>query len=408
MNAFASTCNAARRGFPGKAACLILLLLVSAGCSRRETPAEAGVRTQTLLVGNAAEPADLDPQVQFAATDYNIANALFEGLTWTDAKTSLPVPGAAERWDESPDGRVYTFHLRPEARWSNGDPVSASDFVFSFHRILRPTFASASANMLWPIKNARAFNSGKITDFSLVGVKALDPVTLEITLEQPTGYLPALTANQAWFPVPQKTIEKFGAADRMGSVWTRPGNLVGNGPFQLTEWTPNGRIVVEKNPHYWNVAHCRLNRVEFFPMDNPASEELAFRAGQLHVTAALPGLPVSKIAAYRAEIPRRLRIEPLLATDYLIFNTARAPFDRPALRRALSLAIDRDAIVGLYQGSVLPARGLTPPNCGGYTMEGAPHDDAAAARTLLADAGFPRGLLGQRHPDFGDFKLSSD
>jgi oligopeptide transport system substrate-binding protein len=376
---------------PCPAVWLAGLLVLSAGCSRRETPAAAGVRTQTLLVGNASEPADLDPQTIVAYTDANIVNSLFEGLTWIDPRTSLPVPAAAARWDESPDGLVYTFHLRRDARWSDGNPVTAGDFVFSIHRILTPAFAANFANMLWPIKNARGFNAGKISDFSLVGAKALDPLTLQITLERPTAYLPALVANQAWYPVPRRIIERFGPMDLKGSAWTRPGNLVGNGPFRLVEWTPNARIVVEKNPYYWGAARCRLQRIEFFPIDNPAVEELAFRAGQLDVTAPLPGLPISKIAAYRAEIPSRLRIEPLLATDFLVFNTTRPPFDRPAVRRALSLAIDRDAIVALYHGSVVAARGLTPPHCGGYTMAGEPRDDAAAARKLLAGAGFPGG-----------------
>jgi oligopeptide transport system substrate-binding protein len=370
---------------------LAVLLVGTAGCSRRESPAVEGVRTQTLLLGNTAEPADLDPQVIIAYTDANIINALFEGLTWIDPKTSLPVPAAAERWDKSPDGLVYTFHLRPGACWSNGDPLTAADFVFSYHRILTPAFAASYSYMLWPIKNAQPFNAGKIADFSLVGVKALDPLTLRITLEQPTAYLPALAAHQTWMPIPKKVIEKFGPVDKKGTAWTRPGNLVGNGAFILTEWTPNSRIVVEKNPKYWDAAHCRLNRIEFFPMEDAATEELAFRAGQLHVTTPWPGLLVSKIPFYRDEVPSRLRIEPMLASDFLFFNTARPPLDRPALRRALSLAIDRKVIAEVYRGAVFPADSLTPPNCGGFTARGAPHYDPEQARKLLALAGFPGG-----------------
>src|ERR1700690_4254378 len=136
------------------------------GCARRGTPAESGVRTQTLLFGNGADPADLDPQVINAFTDSVISYALFEGLTRLDAETSRAVPDLAERWDVTADGRVYTFHLRPSARWSNGDPVTAADFVYSFQRILTPSFAAGYSYMLWPIKNAEAFNSGRIKDFS--------------------------------------------------------------------------------------------------------------------------------------------------------------------------------------------------------------------------------------------------
>jgi oligopeptide transport system substrate-binding protein len=365
------------------------LLLAAAGCSRRETPVAAGVRTQTLLLGNYAEPADLDPQVIVAYTDMNIINALFEGLTWIDPKTSQPVPAAAERWEVSADGMRYTFHLRAGACWSNGDPLTADDFVFSFHRILTPGFASSYSYMLWPIKNAEAFNNGKIVDFSLVGAKALDDRTLRVDLERPTPYLPALAAHTTWMPVPRKVIETFGAMAEKGTGWTRPGHLIGNGPFVLQEWTPNSRIVVVKNSRYWNAAHCRLSRIEFYPTDNPEAEELAFRAGQLDVTYTLPA---AKIASYRAAVPSLLRIEPLLYTIYIGINTARAPFDRLALRRALSLAIDRDAIArDVFAGSVPPAHSLTPPNCGGYVPPSDLSCDPVEARRLLAEAGFPGG-----------------
>ena len=142
------------------------------GCARRGRPADAGVLTQTLLVGNGADPADLDPQVVVAFTDSNIDYTLFEGLTKLDPRTTLAEPDLALGWDVSADGLVYTFHLRPNARWSNGDPVTADDFAYSFQRILTPSFAALYSYMLWPIKNAEAFNSGRITDFSLVGAKA--------------------------------------------------------------------------------------------------------------------------------------------------------------------------------------------------------------------------------------------
>ncbi|HEX3729421.1 MAG TPA: ABC transporter substrate-binding protein, partial [Opitutaceae bacterium] len=144
------------------------LALLAGGCARRETPAEAGRRTQTLLLGNGAEPSDLDPQTNTAYSDLNILTALFEGLTSMDEATSQPVPGVAERWEPSPDGLTWTFHLRADARWSDGDPVTAGDFVYSFHRILSPGLGSEYSYMLYPIKNAEAFNAGKLRDFSRV------------------------------------------------------------------------------------------------------------------------------------------------------------------------------------------------------------------------------------------------
>ena len=365
------------------------MALALAGCARRETPAEEGIRTQTLLVGNAAEPADLDPHIMIAFTDSHVAYSLFEGLTQLDGKTSEPRPAAAERWDVSPDGLVYTFHLRPGMRWSNGDPLTAGDFVYSFHRILSPALGAQYSYMLWPIKNAEAFNSGKLTDFSQVGVKATDDATLRVTLERPTPYLPSIASHTTWLPVRQPVIEKFGKMDEKGTKWTRPGNLVGNGPFMLQEWIPNARITVVKNPAYWGAERVRLNRIEFFPFEKPDTEDLNYRAGQLHTTY---GLPVSKIDTYRSHTPVDLAVDPVLSTFYLFLNTTRPPFDNVKLRQALSHAIDRSALSRDVAKGVYPdAHSLTPPNCGGYTSRTQVSDDIDLARRLLSEAGYPGG-----------------
>src|SRR5882724_10184331 len=206
-------------------AILIGVALGEAGCTKRETPVEAGIRTQTLLIGNLAEPRDLDPHIVTAATDSYILAALFEGLTVLDEQTSKPLPGTADHWEISADGTVYTFHLRPEARWSNGDTVTARDFAYAFQRMLTPALGSEYSYMLWVIKNAEAYTSGKLTDFSAVGVTVLDDATLRLTLERPTPYLLALAAHGTWVPVHRATIEKFGRIDQRSTAWTRPGNL---------------------------------------------------------------------------------------------------------------------------------------------------------------------------------------
>jgi oligopeptide transport system substrate-binding protein len=365
------------------------IMAAAGGCARRETQAEAGVRTQTLLVGNAAEPQDLDPQSMAQYTDSHIAYALFEGLTKLDAKTSQPVPLLATSWDVSPDGKVYVFHLRANARWSDGDPVTAGDFVYSFKRILSPAFASVYSYMLWPLRNAEAYNSGKLTDFSQVGAKALDDATLQITLERPTPYLPALASHTTWLPVQKKTIEKFGRMDEKATRWTRPGNLVGNGAFTLQEWNPNARIVVVKNPLYWDAANTRLNRIEFFPIEIPDVEDLDFRSGQLHTTYVLP---MAKVADYRARVPSELGVDPVLSTFYLFFNVTRPPFDNVKLRLALAHGVDRDALSrSVTMGTYPPIHCLTAPNCGGYTCRSGISDDFDLARRLLAEAGYPGG-----------------
>jgi len=363
-------------------------LLLAAGCSRRETPAEAGIRTGTLLLGNGAEPQDLDPQIVTSYNDYNVLVALFEGLTCIDEATSAAVAGAAERWDVSPDGLVYTFHLRPGLVWSNGDPLTAEDFRYSFHRILNPKLAAEYAYLFDPVKNASAYASGQLTDFAAVGIAAPDLLTVRITLAAPCPYLPVLAAHQAWFPVHRGSIERFGGGERRGTAWTKPGNLVSNGAFRLQTWKPNAELRVERNPRYWDNAHNRLNAVVFYPNDNLATDESDFRTGQIHATFDL--MP-ERIAHYRSIEPQLLRIDPFSESNYLRFNTTKPPFNDPQVRLALSRAIDRAALAkNVLDGSRPAAYALNPPTAEYQPAAGAP-SDPAEGRRLLAAAGYPGG-----------------
>lgn len=370
-------------------AALLLAALALSGCSPRETPAAAGLRTRTLLVGNSAEPADLDPHLASILSDQILATALFEGLTVLDERTTAPLPAAAESWSVSPDGLVWTFRLRDGLRWSDGDPLVAADFVASIHRVLHPAFASDNAWYLFPLVNAEAFNAGRLADPAAVGARAPDPRTLVLTLAQPTPYLPALVSMPAWFPVNPRVVSKFQGLEKRGTAWTRPGQLVGNGPFVLAEWRPQARILVRKNPHHRDAAATRLDAIAFHPVSSPDVEERDFRAGQLHVTFTLP---VTKIAAWRRDDPARLRVDPTSQINFLRFNVTRPPLDRPEVRRALSLVIDRERLARtVLQGSRAPAVAFTPPATGGYTARAAVATDVAAARRLLAAAGFPEG-----------------
>jgi oligopeptide transport system substrate-binding protein len=365
------------------------LIALLAGCGRRETPVDAGIRDGTLLVGNAAEPGDLDPQTATVLNDQIIQMALFEGLTALDEETTKPVPAAAERWESSPDGLTWTFHLRDGLQWSNGEPLTAGDFLAAWHRILNPRFAAENAWYFFPVRNAEAYNAGRITDPASVGLAAPDDRTLVVTLAHPTPYLPALVSLPAWFPVNPRVVAKFGGLETRGTAWTRPGNLVSNGPFRLQAWVPNDRIVVEKNPHHWEAARTRLQRIVFFPIENPDVEERNFRAGQLHVTF---NLPLSRLASWREHDPARLRLDPQQQINFLRFNVTRAPLADARVRRALALAVDRDTLARtVLQGSRLPAHAMTPPGTGGYTARAVIGTDFAAARRLLAEAGFPGG-----------------
>lgn len=378
------------------------LLLLLAGCRKHETPVEAARLSKTLLIGNGAEPADLDPHIAVAYTDYTILVALFEGLTVIDEATSKPLPGAAASWDISPDGLVYTFHLRPDGLWSNGDPVTAADFVFSIERILSPKLGSEYAYMLDVLTGAADYTAGKLTDFTRVGAKALDDRTLQLTLARPTPYLLSLTAHQAWFPVHRASVLKAGAPHARGTGWTKPGALIGNGPFVLTEWKPDQHILVAKNHRYYGGAQNQLEAVKFFPVADPGVDERAFRAGQVHLTYDV--LP-DRIDAWRREDPSKLRVDPFLEVFYVRFNCTRAPFSDPRVRRALGLAIDRAAIAGpVMRGSRTPAHSIVPPNTAGYTSTSAMPSDPEAARRLLAEAGFPGG---RGFPRF-EVKMNSD
>lgn len=365
------------------------LLLLLGGCPRRERPVETGIRDQVLYLGNGSEPRDLDPHVVVSFNDFNIVLALFEGLAAIDERTSQPIPALAERWTTSADGLVWRFHLRTGARWSNGDPLTARDFVFGIHRALAPKLASEYAYVLYPIRNAEAFNSGRLIDFSQVGVRAPDDLTVEIALERPTPYLASAATLPAWFPVHQASIEKLGRFDDRAVPWTRPGNMVCSGPFLLKEWSPGNRIVVERNPRYWDAPRVRLRRMVFYPIENASTQEAAFRAGQLHLTS---DVPLSKIAAYRRDDPAVLRIDPFLDTAFMRFNVKRAPFNDRRVRQALARALDRTALVrDVTLGGQQPAHCLTPPNTAGYTARAGIPDDFAAARQLLAEAGYPGG-----------------
>jgi oligopeptide transport system substrate-binding protein len=369
--------------------CVLSAVIGFTGCAKREAPASEGVRTHTLLVGNAAEPGDLDPHLASILSDQIIVNTLFEGLTLLEEKTTNPLPAAAESWNVSADGLTWTFRLRAGLQWSNGDPLVADDFVQSWRRILNPEFAGDNAWYLFALKNAEAYNGKKIADASAIGFAAPDSRTLVLTLDRPTPYLAALVSMPAWFPVNPRTLGKFGGMQKRGGDWTRPGNLVSNGAFTLAEWKPNARIALAKNPRYREAAQNRLERIVFFPIENPDVEERDFRAGQLHVTF---NLPVTKLATWKKQDPAKLRVDPTLQINFLRFNTSRPPLNDVRVRRALTLAIDRETIArSVLQGSRAAAVAMTPPGTGGYVARAAVPTDVNEAKRLLAAAGFANG-----------------
>jgi oligopeptide transport system substrate-binding protein len=365
------------------------MFLLTAGCGRRETMVQIADLEGVLRIGNGAEPAGLDPQVEIGEPEHDIMIALYEGLVDPDPKDGSPVPGIAERWEISPDGKVYTFHLRKDARWSNGDPITARDFLESYHRMLLPALGAQYSYMLYPVRNAEAFNLGKMTNFNEVGFKAPDDYTFEITLTGPTPYLLAMMVHNAWYAVPISTIKKYGALDDPTNPWAKPGHFVGNGPFALKEWRVNSHILVERNPYFWDAKKVRLNGIYFDPEESYDTAERMFRSGQLHTSLSAPQ---SKVAYYRKYKPNLIDVYPLLTTYYYRFNVTKPPLNDKRVRQALAMSIDRQAITEtVTRAGEFPAFALNPPNIGGYTPRAQLRQDLPAARKLLAEAGYPDG-----------------
>lgn len=366
------------------AACVLL-----GACSGGERRVDRGDAEGVLHFGNYTEPQTIDPHVSTGVPESRIQEALMEGLVLKNPATLEMEPAMAESWELSPDGRVYRFHLRPDARWSDGKPLTAEDFRWSWWRALQPAMGNEYAYMLFPLKNAEDYLGGKITDFSQVGVRVIDPHTLEVELSSPTPYFLQMLSHHSYFPVPRHVIEKFGAATDRFSRWTRPGNFVGNGAFVLKEWKLNKLVRVEKNPQYWDAAHVRLNAVVFYPTENIVTEERLYRSGQLHYTA---DIPIDKVSYYKERHPDQLRLEPYLGTYFYTFNVKRPGLSDVRVRRALSLAVDRKALIAAVTNGVNePAYAMVPPGTLGYQPPKVFDFDPERARQLLAEAGYPGG-----------------
>jgi oligopeptide transport system substrate-binding protein len=361
--------------------------LFLASC-QKETQVERANREGILLVGNSAEPKALDHQLVTGVVESKIITALFEGLVADhESQDDASVPGAAASWEHNADMTEWTFRLRPDGKWSDGAPVTAHDFVFAYHRLLHPDFAGPYAEMLYFIQNAEDFNKGKIPDFSQVGVKAVDDFTLQVKLREPVPYLPSLTRHYTWFPVPRHVVLQHGKMTDRFTKWSVLPNLVGNGPFRITEWRFHDFIEVKRNPQYWNAANVGLNGIRFYPIENPYTETRAFLAGQLHTTYQLPP---DLIRTVKKNEPEFLRQETYVATTFVRVNTTRPALADPRVRQALSSAIDRDQICQFITEGFLPASSLTP-KMGAYQPDPRLGFDPEKARMLLADAGFPNG-----------------
>lgn len=367
---------ASRRRALGVAAAIALATLSFGGSAHAE---------MVYRVATMGEPKTLDPHGVSGTWENYIVGDAFMGLL-TDAADAKPVPGAAESWTISDDGLTYTFKLR-DHKWSDGTPVTAEDFVYSWRRLLDPATAAEYASIMYPVKNAEKINTGEIKDLSQLGVRAIDDKTLEVKLENPTGYFLQLMTHYTSFPVPRHVIEKYGAD------WVKPGNIVSNGAYRIVEWTPNSRVVSEKNPEFYDAANVKIDKVIYYPDEDRNEITKRFRAGEIDY---VDDFASEQIDFLKRELPKETHVFPYLGTYYYPINVKRPPFDNPKVRRALSLAIDRDALTGkVLKTGELPAYAVVPPQTSTY---GDPYLPAwaslpmaerqAMAKQLLQEAGF--------------------
>ena len=368
-----------------------ILACVLASCEKNRTPVEEAIDKGILLIGNSADPESLDPSLATGFSESRIINALFEGLVGADTTTLAPKPAVAKSWKISKDRRTYTFFLDERAKWSDGSPLTADDFVFAWLRSLNPNISAEYSTMLYRIKNAERIAKTEEKDLSKFGAKAIDAHTLEIELEKPCPYFLSLLYHNIYFPLPRKTLEKFGADKFPNAIWTKPENIVSNGAFVLKKWSINDKVCVRRNPHYREPELIKLNGIDFYPISNINTEDRAFRAGQLHLTDSICPHRIKDILA---KTPQNFRSDKWLGVYYYIFNTAKKPFDDPRVRRALTLAIDRNTIIDNFlKAKQQPAYSFIPKGCGGISEpRNIPKkQDIELAKKLLAQAGFPNG-----------------
>lgn len=366
---------------------LVAIFTLSSCKNKHKTLVELGNEQQIMHIGNMTEPAEIDPHVTNGLPEYHIQMALFEGLVGKHPKTLEPVPAVADSWTISEDARVYTFHIRDTARWSDGVRLTAYDFEYSWKRVLQPEIGSEYTKDFFAIENAEAYYRGEIKDFSEVGIKALDESHFQVSLKYPVPYFLVQLDNFTTYPVQKKTIEKFNAFKERGTRWTRQENFVGNGPFVIKEWIPSVVFSVKRNPYYWDAAQVKLNEIHFYPYDNVLLEERMFKAGQLHKTEFLPSAKIERYkysASYHGY--------PFYAAYYYVFNTQVKPLNDVRVRKALSYSVDRESLVkNVTKGGQAPAFHYTPDNPYGYTARANFSYDIDLAKQLLAEAGYPNG-----------------
>jgi oligopeptide transport system substrate-binding protein len=331
-------------------------------------------------------PESLDPNLIGESAGGNIGMQMFEPLVTIPVGNGEPVPGGAVRWDIDDTKTIYTFYLRKEAKWSDGTPVTAADYLFSWERALNPKTQSRNAQHYWVIKGAQAYNNGDITDFSSVGVKALDPYTIQVNLVGPAPYFLELFTYVIFSPVPRHVVKKY------GNQWTRPENIQVNGPFKLTSWRRRDKIVLEKNPLYWGAKDVWLKKIVNHHSESGVSALQWYEGGK--VDRAYP-VPTDRAVQFLRSGRKDMHIDPYMCIYYYVLNTSKPPFDDPRVRRAFNMALDKGRLTRHILGTgQMPATHVVPPmfdELRNYPeLRGDPFDPSQA-RKLMHEAGYGPG-----------------
>ncbi len=366
-----------KRFFPFAKLLALSSLFLLAACSPTEPRAD-------LVFVQSAEPETIDPALVTDQVSMRISEALFEGLCRINEK-GQPEPGVAERWDVSEDKKRYVFYLRSNSVWSNGDPVTAKDFVFSWRRVLEPAFGADYASQLYLIKNAQAYNEGKIKNAALIGARAVDDRTLEVQLENPTPYFIDMCAFLTLAPVHEATVTKHGPS------WIKPGHIVNNGAYLIEDWKLDDRIRLKANPAYWDAANVKMKTVEVKPVQDANTALNYFTSGATDLMMDKGMVPPS--LADKLKQQPWFHTGPFLGTWFIRFNVTKPPFNDARVRQAFALAIDKTRITEkITQLGEPVADGLVPPGAGAnYQPPAGLGYDVAKAKQLISEAGFANG-----------------
>ena len=359
---------------------LLILTLLVLGCTTSDnTPEETGPKnTININIGN--EPPTLDWSLAMDSTSYTVLNNLMEGLTKFDESLEAQ-PALAESWQVSEDGTTYTFKIRENVKWSDGQPLTAKDFEYSWKRILNPATGGHYAYFLYDIENAEEYNTGKIDDPNKVGVKVLDDNTLEVKLRRPASYFPSTLVFMSTFPMRQDVVEKHGIR------WTEPENIVTVGPYKLSSWRHHDNMLLTINENYWGEKPT-IKNVNMVMNENPSSALALYESGELDFadSKSIPPLEVPRL-----RIIEDFTTTPQFRTNYIAFNVEKPPFNNPLVRKAFSASIDRKSIIGLIQGAGITTTSWIPKDMLAYNAEIGVGFDPEQAKKWLAEAGYPDG-----------------